>query len=280
MSSKKRPGGHPARAGDAEDARSARQAKAAALREREKARERSRRVLLITVAVVVVLAIVATVVVLVQRQREDTARTQAAATSGVAAPHAVSADGGILLPGTPAAGAPTMDVWLDYQCPVCKRFEGFGGQAYVDLAAQGKAKVVVHTLTFLDGNLGTAPSSQLAAEGAAAADAQGKFVQYTQVLYAHQPEEGTGYTADSLQALAEQVDGLDVTAWRKALDDHVYAAYVKRVQAQMEPQGVGGTPTVRVTSPSGTVTDVPADQLLTAAAPQDLAAAVQKATAA
>ncbi|NIZ89939.1 DsbA family protein [Kineococcus rubinsiae] len=274
MSSRKRPSGHPARAGEAQDARAARQAKAAALRQREQARERSRRVLLITAAVVVVLAIVATVVVLVQRQGGDSD------TEGVPAPHAVSADGGIQLPGTPAAGAPTMDIWLDYQCPVCQRFEGFGGQAYVDLAAQGKAKVVVHTLTFLDGTLGTAPSSQLAAEGAAAADAQGKFVQYTQALYADQPEEGTGYTADSLQAYAEKVDGLDVTAWRKALDDHVYAGYVKRVQAQMEPQGVGGTPTVRVTSAAGAVTDVPADQLLTADAPQNLAAAVQKATAA
>nr|WP_276610678.1 thioredoxin domain-containing protein [Kineococcus siccus] len=236
--------------------------------------------MLITVAVVVVLAIVATVVVLVQRQREDTARTAAASTAGPAAPNAVAADGGIKLPGTPAAGAPTVDIWLDYQCPVCKRFEDFGGQAYVDLAAQGKAEVVVHTLTFLDENLGTAPSSQLAAEGAAAADAQGKFVQYTQTLYANQPAEGEGYTADSLQALAEQVDGLDVAAWRKALDDHVYAAYVERVQAQMEPKGVQGTPTVRVTSPSGTVTEVPAAQLLTASAPQDLAAAVQKATGA
>ena len=100
------------------------------------------------------------------------------------------------------------------------------------------------------------------------------------MLFANQPEEGTGYTADSLQALAAQVDGLDVTAWRKALDDHVYAAYVRRVQAQMEPQEVGGTPTVRVTSASGTVTEVPAAELLSAAAPQNLAAAVQEATAA
>ena len=126
----------------------------------------------------------------------------------------------------------------------------------MQLAAQGKAKVVVHTLTFLDDNLGNAPSSQLAAEGAAAADAQGKFTEYTKTVFANQPAEGVGYTADTLQTLAQQAGVPDITQWRADLDDHKYAPFVRGVQAQMTAQKVPGTPTVRVTDTAGKVTDI------------------------
>ncbi len=205
MSSKKT-GGHPARAGQAEDAREARRAKAAALRQRELARERSRRVLLISIAVVVVLA--------PRRRRRGGHRPLAQGRRGGRdgnAPGVTAADGGYVLPGTPAAGAPTLDIWLDYQCPICKKFEDVSGTVYPQLAADGKAKVVVHTLSFLDDNLGN-DASERAAEGAAAAAVQGKFVEYTQQVFANQPEqEGTGYTDDQLEQFAKDAG---VPTWR------------------------------------------------------------------
>ncbi|GAB3466380.1 thioredoxin domain-containing protein [Kineococcus endophyticus] len=246
MSSKKT-GGHPARAGQAEDAREARRAKAAALRQRELARERSRRVLLISIAVVVVLALVAVVVVVIDRSRKDDVAAGTGTPPGVTA-----ADGGYVLPGTPAAGAPTLDIWLDYQCPICKQFEDVSGTVYPQLAADGKAKVVVHTLSFLDDNLGN-DASERAAEGAAAAAVQGKFVEYTQQVFANQPEqEGTGYTDDQLEQFAKDAGVADVATWRQQLDDHTWQGFVRRVQGAMDDQGVSGTPTVIVTAPDGT----------------------------
>ncbi|WP_432523959.1 DsbA family protein [Kineococcus sp. SYSU DK006] len=251
MSSKKRPGGNPARAAEAEEARAARQARAAAMRRREAARERSRRVVLLTLAVVVVLALVATVVVLVQRQREAATTTEGATPPGVTAD-----DGGYVLPGTPAAGAPRLDIWLDYQCPVCKQFEEVSGAVYPQLAAEGKAEVVVHTLSFLDDRLGN-DASERAAEGAAAAAAQGRFVEYTQQVFAHQPErEGAGFTDDELQQFADDAGVADVEAWRASLDSHEYVGFVRRVQAAMDAQEVAGTPTVRLTRADGTVVDI------------------------
>ncbi|MGI4896074.1 MAG: DsbA family protein [Janthinobacterium lividum] len=251
MSTNKRPGGHPARAAQAEDPREARRLKAAELRRKEVARERSRRVVVISIAVVVVLAIVATVVILVARQRDAVNTTEGATPPGVTAD-----DGGYVLAGTPAAGAPTLDIWLDYQCPVCKRFEDASGTVYPQLAADGKAKVIVHTLSFLDANF-TNDASQRAAEGAAAAAAQGKFVEYTQQVYANQPaQEGTGYTDDELQTFAKAAGVADLPAWRAALDEHTYAAYVRRVAATMNAQKVTGTPTVRLTKTDGTVVDI------------------------
>ena len=249
--STKKPGGHPARAGQAEDAREARRAKAAALRQRELARERSRRVLLISVAVVVVLALIAVVVVVVDRSRD------AATTVGQASPTGVTADdGGYVLPGTPAAGVPTLDIWLDYQCPICKQFEDVSGTVYPQLAADGKAKVVVHTLSFLDQNLGN-DASERAAEGAAAAAEQGRFVEYTQQVFAHQPErEGTGYTDDQLEGFAKDAGVADLATWRRQLDEHTWLGFVRRVAGSMEEKGVNGTPTVVVTSADGTARNI------------------------
>lgn len=257
MSSKKT-GGHPARAGQAEDAREARRAKAAALRQRELARERSRRVLLISIAVVVVLAVVAVVVVVIDRSRKDDVALAAQAVP----PSASGKAEGIVLPGTPAAGAPTLDVWLDYQCPYCKEFETAAGDSVVQLAADGKAKVVVHTLTFLDGKLGN-DASQRAAEGAAAADAQGRFAEYNKVVFANQPEqEGTGYTDAQLRDFAQQAGVPDLAKWQSALEGHAYRDYVESVADSMDANGVGGTPTVTVTPAGGQKKEIPTQDLL------------------
>ncbi|NAZ85534.1 DsbA family protein [Kineococcus indalonis] len=257
MSSKKRPGGDPARAGLAEDAREARRAKAAALRQRELARERSRRVLLVSVAVVAVLALVAVVVVLVARER-DAATT----TAGATPPSASGGAGGYVLPGEPAAGAPSLDVWLDYQCPYCARFEAAAGDAYVQLAASGRARVVVHTLSFLDDSLRN-DSSTRAAEGAAAADAQGRFAEYTRAVFARQPqEEGDGYSDEQLREAAREAGVADLDRWQRALDDDEYAGYVRRVQDGMGAAGVSGTPTVQITPEGGATTALDTEQLL------------------
>ncbi|GAA0290158.1 DsbA family protein [Kineococcus aurantiacus] len=245
--STRKPGGHPARAAQAEDAREARRARAAAMRQRELARERSRRVLLISVAVVVVLVLVAVVAVVVDRSRGDEVA------AGTGTPPGVTADdGGYVLPGTPAAGAPTLDIWLDYQCPVCKQFEDVSGEVYPQLAAEGRARVVVHTLSFLDANLGNDSSSR-AAQGAAAAAAQGRFVEYTQEVFANQPEqEGEGYTDDQLEQFAKDAGVADTATWRRQLDDRTWQGFVERVQGAMSDQGVSGTPTVVLTAADGT----------------------------
>ncbi|WP_432563260.1 DsbA family protein [Kineococcus sp. SYSU DK003] len=272
MSSKKRTGGNPARAGEVEDAREARRAKAAALRQRELARERSRRVLLVSIAVVVVLALAAVVFVVIDRSRQDDVPLAAQAV-----PPSASGNGaGLVLAGTPAAGAPTVDVWLDYQCPYCARFEAAAGDAVVELASSGQATVVVHTLTFLDGNLGN-DSSQRAAEAAAAADAQGRFAEYNQVVFANQPEqEGTGYTDAQLRDFAEQAGVPDLEAWQAAVDGHAYRDYVTSIADSQQEAGVQGTPTVTVTPEGGEKSEIPIEQLLGA----DPVGALQQAVAA
>lgn len=256
--STKKPGGNPARAGQAEDAREARRAKAAAMRQRELAKERSRRVLLISIAVVVVLAVIAAVVIVIDRSRPEDVPAAAQAVP----PSAPANGAGIVLAGTAAAGAPTLDIWLDYQCPFCRDFEAAAGDAYVELAASGQATVVVHTLTFLDGNLGN-DSSQRAAEAAAAADAQGRFAEFTKVVFANQPEdEGTGYTDAQLRDFAGQAGVADLDAWEAAYRGHAYRDYVESIADSMQANDVSGTPTVTVTPAGGEKQTLSTDDIL------------------
>ncbi|WP_432498113.1 DsbA family protein [Kineococcus gypseus] len=281
MSASRRTGGHPARAARAEDAREARRARAAALHQRELARRRSRRVLLVSAAVVAVLALVAVVAVLVVREREA-----ATGTGGPTPPSATGDAGGYVLAGTPAPGAPTLDVWLDFQCPYCAQFEAGAGEEYVQLAAEGRARVVLHTLSFLDDTLG-GDSSRRAAEGAAAADEQGRVAQYTREVFARQPgaggndgSEGDGYTDAQLRAAAEAAGVGDLDAWQRALEEGRYTGYVRRVQAGMADAGVRGTPTVTLTPAGGQPAVLDVQRLLGADAAQYLREQVEAAAAA
>ncbi len=92
----------------------------------------------------------------------------------------------VVNPDAPAS-APVLDIYEDPQCPACAQMDKVYGGVIADLAKTNKAKVVVHTMTFLDTNLKN-DSSVRAAMGAYCAADQGKFLDYTSAVYLGQPE--------------------------------------------------------------------------------------------
>src|SRR5262245_22777156 len=61
--------------------------------------------------------------------------------SGYVTPaHATANADGLVVGSGPA----TVDIYLDFLCPVCKRFEGEAGTTVNQLVADGKIKVVYH----------------------------------------------------------------------------------------------------------------------------------------
>ncbi|MEZ0493267.1 DsbA family protein [Kineococcus sp. TBRC 1896] len=219
----------------------ARQQKISAMRAGDARRRRRRQVTVTTTTTVAALALVALVVVVLQNGRDSSS------TAGATPPGVTGSDGGYVLPGTPAAGAPTLDIWEDFQCPACKTFETVQGQTVTELAASGQAKVVVHVVTLIgDHNIGN-QWSQKAAEAAAAAAAQGKFLPFHRVVFAHQPAEGAGFTDEQLRGFAQQAGVPDMDAWQQAYDSGTYAGFVQRVEARAEGSDqIQGTPTLRV----------------------------------
>ena len=68
----------------------------------------------------------------------------------VTAPSSVSkADGSGIVFNGDVKGIPQIDLWEDFQCPICQQFEGVNSAYINSLVADKKAKVVYHILSFI-----------------------------------------------------------------------------------------------------------------------------------
>jgi protein-disulfide isomerase len=196
-------------------------------------------------AVIAVVVIVAVVVAIVMGTKGNPGGGGSALPTG-----ALAGDGaGIVANGTPAkSGAPTLDIFEDFQCPVCGQFEKAFGATLTSMADAGEVKLVVHTLSFLDTNLKNDSSSRSANAVACASDA-GKFLEYHSAVFAAQPvKEGDGYTDAQLTEFATTagITGPALTTWQKCTSTGQHAQYVTDVQTAAEKEGVFGTPTVKL----------------------------------
>ena len=153
-------------------------------------------------------------------------------------------DGVVLYPDVAAQpGAATVDIYEDFQCPYCARFERLNGTAVKSLAREGRVIVVVHLMTFLDENFGN-DSSRRAANAAFGASDAGRFAEFHSTVFANQPGEGAGYTDDDLLAFGQQagIEGAALDTLRSVVSDATYADYVAATEQSAENNGVQGTP--------------------------------------
>jgi protein-disulfide isomerase len=202
------------------------------------------RAVVAAVVVVVVIAAVVTAVVLGSQDKK-----QATTAGGSSLPKGASAMGaGILVNPQAPSTVPTLDLYEDFQCPICAEFEHRFGADIVSLADKNQVRLVVHTLSFLDDNLRN-DSSIRAANGAACAADQGKFLPYHSANFGGQPlKEGAGYTDADLRSFAEKagITGAALQTWQQCYDTKAHNQYVVSVQTQSEKDGVNGTPTLKL----------------------------------
>jgi protein-disulfide isomerase len=138
-------------------------------------------------------------------------------------------------------GVPVLDLYEDFQCPSCARFEGTQGQYLESLIADKKATVVFHTLSFI----GT--ESIIAANAGACSADEGKFLALHKLLYQTQPQENSGaWTTEALIAAGGSV-GIKSKAYKDCVTNGTYADWVTNVQASAAKADVNSTPTVFIT---------------------------------
>ncbi len=146
------------------------------------------------------------------------------------------------------AGAPTVDVYEDFQCPHCATFERALGATLQDQAVLGKIKLVYHPMTFLDANLRNDASAR-AAEGALCAAESGGFLGFHNAVFANEPQqEGAGWTDQQLEGFAADagLTSVQLTAWRGCTAGGRFADYLASIERSSSQDGVTETPTVRV----------------------------------
>jgi protein-disulfide isomerase len=154
-------------------------------------------------------------------------------------PASVSADRGygIVFNGE-LTGVPVIDVYEDFQCPVCAQFEAAQGDYLEALIADKKATVVYHTLSFLG------PESIAAANAAACSADEGKFLDYHKMLYLTQPKENSGAWTNASLAAAGQSVGISSQKFTNCVSKGTYGDWVSNVAAEGAKKNVNSTPTV------------------------------------
>lgn len=158
-------------------------------------------------------------------------------------------DGVTLFAGQPKAGAPTIDVYVDFQCPICKVSEEKYVGALQELAAAGDIRVVQHTLTFMDGNLRNTASSR-AANAATCSDAAGQYAAMTAAIFSRQEQKevvgSVGYSDTLLrETLPAQVGitGEALTTYQQCYDRKLPADFLEELAEASYNKGITGTPT-------------------------------------
>lgn len=170
-------------------------------------------------------------------------RSQTATTATGTYPTSVS--GAVVTAGT---GKPVIDVYEDFLCPNCERFEARDGTAITTALNQGKLTVRYHAIAILDANTQPPGYSTRAANAALCAASAGFFPAYHAALFAQQPAEGSaGLTDQQLIALAPAGAPADfatcVTSGRNA--PAVTAETTKAASdPNLQTDGQFGTPTV------------------------------------
>jgi protein-disulfide isomerase len=226
------------------------QSRREALRRQQEAQARAKRLqrIILVAAIVlglVVIGVVGTIVV----SQLNKGGTAAGTNSSVPVNATSDASGIVVNPGTFKDGVPKVEVFLDYQCPVCKQFETQFGTTLDDMATKGEIQLIYRTMTFLDNKLRN-DSSLKAGIAAACADNAGAYSAYHNAIFAGQPtNEGTGYTTQQLRvdfAGTAGITGDKLTGFQQCYDSRTTQSFVEGTNEKAAADGVNSTPTIMV----------------------------------
>jgi protein-disulfide isomerase len=161
--------------------------------------------------------------------------------SSASIPANVSADRGYgVVFNDDLTGVPVIDIYEDFQCPVCAQFTQLNGPYIESLIAEKKATVVYHTLSFLG------PESVNAANAAACAADDGKFLEYHRLLMMNQKPENSGGWSNNFLASLGQTAGITSQKFSSCVNKGDYVGWVSNVAAAGANANVNSTPTVFV----------------------------------
>lgn len=208
------------------------------IREERRRKEQRNKLLIIGAATVVALALLA-IIILPNLVNANTPVGDIVQITPVAHPK----EDGLAM--GPVDAKVTVDVFEDFQCVACKGYttsiEPLVIQNYVET---GKIRYVFRHYPFLDDRSSVKESDQ-AANASMCANAQGRFWDYHDILFANFGEGTGAYTDKKLAAYAGSIS-LDMTAFNACYKDETFDGEIQKDIADASTLGVSGTPTVFV----------------------------------
>ena len=153
----------------------------------------------------------------------------------------------VTVPGGEAeAGKPVKVIaYIDFICPVCKRFENTYGESLTNLRNEGKISLEYRPLGFLDLQSTTNYSSRAANAAACVANTSPeKYADFFNLLFERQPAEGSAGISDKdLKAMATEVGAANIDS---CVDSKQFRPWVKVATQEAAAIGITGTPTIFV----------------------------------
>ena len=159
-----------------------------------------------------------------------------------AIPSTVSAtDGYAVVFNADLPNLPVVDIYEDFQCPMCQQFETLQSNYIDSLITEKKAKVTFHVLSFIG------DESVRAANAAACSADEGKFVAFHNAMYANQPaaENSGEWSNDRIIDIAKTA-GISSDAFTSCVKEGKYQTWVTKAAEAAAKAGVNSTPTVFV----------------------------------
>jgi protein-disulfide isomerase len=169
-------------------------------------------------------------------------------TATVEPTYTATADGAVITAGT---GPKLIDIYEDYICPSCERFEVRYGNEITTALNEGKISVRFHTIAILDEQSNPAGYSTRAGNAALCAVPAGIFPRYHKKLFDDQPAEGSaGLSNDQLIALGTELGAQGDFAGCVQGNSHVDAMVKETEKATkdtaLQTNDRFGTPTVAI----------------------------------
>jgi protein-disulfide isomerase len=140
-----------------------------------------------------------------------------------------------------------VDIWEDFQCPACRSFTAVNNEYIKKIILEKKAKVVYHPLTFIgERSSNGVNESIIAANAAACAMDEGKFLEMHELIYQNQGAENTGrYSKEFMIMLGIQA-GLSSAKYQDCVSNGKYDDWTKASASYAAVKNVNSTPTVTV----------------------------------
>ncbi|MFG2086059.1 MULTISPECIES: DsbA family protein [unclassified Spirillospora] len=221
--------------------RSARE-RLAAERKRQAARQKQRRLLAIVLGSVVAVAVIVVGTVLIIDYQSKQGRAEVH--QGALAPLSRQDDGSIVM-AQPGVTKPVLEVFEDFQCPVCKQFEEATGETVLELAERGKVKVVYRPFHLFGQQKDPIRINSLRAAEAALCVPADKWISYHDALFRFQPAEGSeGFSPDDLVKWGKDVGVTDPNFEKCVRDEQKKSQVDAMTKYALQDRQVQGTPSV------------------------------------
>ncbi|WP_431801864.1 DsbA family protein [Microbacterium sp. bgisy203] len=192
----------------------------------------------VSVAIVVIIALVIALVVWMNSAAKDPGTPPSG--SGI------NQETGAVVVGD---GDQTLDLYLDFMCPICNQFETTYGEEIQDLVNDGTITLNIHPIAILDRysqgtNYSTRSANAMYCVVETDPDAA---VPFMQAMFTNQPEENSPGLTDA--QILDIAKGVGVTGIDSCVGDGTYSKFVgamtEKTPIQPGSQGIG-TPTLAV----------------------------------